>query len=348
MAIVIRPADLEADRGTLIEGLRQHLNPKTDDRRFAWLYAGNPHGPARVWMAVDEAQDILVGSTGLLPRLFYANGQRRLGCVFIDSWTRPDYRFLGPAVRLQRACVEAVRSGELPVGYDYPRQSMMAVYQRLKLAAADELVTRSKLLRADRFIGNRVRSRFAARTLSALVNPLLRLADWGGGTPTGLTIDLAAGRCGGEFDELAARTSADVGLQVARSSEYLNWRFVDHFHLRHEFLVARVDGCHAGFLVLVDDPDADQINVVDVLTEPKPGVLDGLIEHAILLARQRRRSVISMSLLSQDPRGKILAERRFVAERRVPFVVVRADANDERTTGGDRPGFGFTSGDESD
>lgn len=348
MAVVVREADLEADRSLLIEGLREHLNPKTDDRRFAWLYAGNPHGPARVWLAMDETSGILAGSTGLLPRYFFANGQRQLGCVFIDSWTHPDYRFLGPAVKLQRACVEAVRSGEFPVGYDYPRQSMMAVYQRLRLAPADELVIRSKLLRADRYIGNRVRPRLAARALSAMANPLLRLADAGGRIRAGLTIDLAPGRCGGEFDELAARTRADFGLQVARDSEYLNWRFVDHFHLRHEFLVARLEGRLAGFLVLVDDPAADQINVVDALTEPTPGVLEGLIEHAIMLARRRRRSVLSMSLLSQDPRGEALAARRFIEQRRVPFVVVRANTGEDLPTGGGRPAFGFTYGDESD
>lgn len=348
MAVVIRQADLEADRGRLIEGLRQHLNPKTDARRFDWLYAGNPRGPARVWLALDDERDLLVGSSALLPRDFYLDGQRRLGCLFIDSWTHPDYRFLGPALKLQRACVEAARSGEFCVAYDYPRQSMMAVYQRLRMPAADQLVPRTRLLAFDRFLGNRLRSPTLARPIAWLLNPWLRLADLARPAHGSVEVAPATGRCGPEFDALAARAGAAGGLQVARTAEYLNWRFHDHFHLDFEFLLAHRGGRLAGYLVLLDQPEAGQVDVVDLQADPEPGVLEALVARAAAIGRGRGRSVLSVSLLESDPRLRHSALRAQADAPRIPLVLVwpsgLADGQPRPSAGGLR----FTQGDDSD
>ena len=348
MAVVIRQADLEADRGRLIEGLRQHLNPKTDARRFDWLYAGNPHGPARVWMAFDEDTGHLVGSSAILPRYFYLNGQRRLGCLFIDSWTHPDYRFLGPALKLQRACIEAARSGEFCVAYDYPRQSMMAVYQRLRMPAADHLVPRTRLLALDRFLGNRLPSPALARPLARLLNPLLRLAELPRPAPGTVEVSLATGRCGPDFDALAERTAPACGLQVARTADYLNWRFQDHFHLRHEFLLARRAGRLAGYLVLLDQPAAGQLDVSDLQAEAEPDVLAGLLARAAALGRTRGRSVLSVSLLESDTRLQHMGLRPAEGVTRIPFVLVWPHGSEGARSFTGSGGPCFTQGDDSD
>lgn len=348
MAVVIRQADLEADRERLIEGLQQHLNPRTDARRFDWLYAGNPHGPARVWMALDDERDLLVGSSALLPRYFYLEGQRHLGCLFIDSWTHPDYRFLGPALKLQRACVEAARSGEFRVAYDYPRQSMMAVYQRLRIPAADHLVPRTRLLGFDRFLGNRLRSTVLARPIAWLLNPWLRLADLSWPARRSVEVAPATARCGPEFDELAARIGAACRLLVARTADYLNWRFHDHFHLRHEFLLARRAGRLAGYLVLLDQPEAGQLDVVDLQAGPEPGVLEALLARAAATGRSRGRSVLSVSLLESDARLQQAGLRPREGAPRIPLVLVWPHGREAAWSPDGTGGPCFTQGDDSD
>lgn len=348
MGITVRQADLDADRDRLISSLREHLNPKTDTKRFSWFYEQNPQGPAKVWIAVDEDSGLLVGSSAALPRHFFVDGERRLGCVFMDSWVHPSYRFLGPAVRLQKACMDSVYRGEFAVGYDYPRQSMTAIYRRLRTPVTDELVTYRKVLRTDRFLLKRVRPAGLARALSAAANPLLALTDLRVSVPRGVEVESGLTRCDSEFDDLAARTAHLFAVQVARTAEYLNWRFHDHFHHHYEFIGARSEGRLVGFFVLLDDEAASQLNIVDFLVEPQARFWDALLATAVSLGRARRRSVLTVSMLSRDPRCSMLQAYRFSPSGTLPFVFLHATDMQLRPEGGALGAYGFSSGDEAD
>lgn len=348
MATAVRQANLPADRESLIEALREHLNPRTNDSRFRWLYEQNPHGKASIWIAVNQENGAIVGSTAALPRYFYLNGSRRLGCVFADSWTHPAFRYLGPAVSLQRACLQAVQRGEFAVAYDFPQKSMIAVYRRLRIPAADVLVTYERVLRLDRLLGNRVRPRALATTIAALGNPLLAMTERRPGHSRGMIIEDGPTNCGNEFDELAARTARSFGVHVARTSEYLNWRFVNHFHNRHEIIVARRADRLVGYLVMTDDELNSQVNVIDFLVEPELDIWSGLLASAVQRCRERRRSVLSVSVLSQDCRAATLRSGRFAARREVPFILLNAPEINRGDLQGSLGMAGFTYGDEAD
>lgn len=345
---LVREADLIADREHLIDGLRTHLNPRTDESRLRWLYERNPHGKARVWVVTERESGSIVGSSAVLPRHFFVNGVRTSGCVFADSWTHPDYRFLGPAIALQRACLDAVLRGEFAVGYDLPHGSMIAIYRRLHMAAADQLVQYQKILRVDRFLGNRIRSRAMARALAILGNPFLALRDMRPRRKQGIVVEKASGRCGPEFDQFALATASSFGIQVARSAEYLNWRFLDHFHHRYEIIVARRSGRLTGYLVLLDDERNGQINVVDLLVEHDHDVLASLLGWAIDHCRERRRSVLSISMLSRDFRVAAVRARGFSAARSTPWILVAGTGVSVPSLRGSAGAAGFTEGDEAD
>lgn len=327
MTVAIRLADIAADRETLINLLREHLNPLTDAARFDWLYAGNPHGPARVWLAADQERDIAVGSCAALPRYFYVDGKRELGCVFADFWVHPSFRFLGPAVSLQRVCMHPVKSGEFRVAYDFPQRSMIAVYRRLRVPVHDELVTHTKLLRTNRYLSNRFGSKALADALSLLANPLLTLADLRLRRARGVEIAVEAGPCGAEYSELAARVAGSYGIHVSRTADYLNWRFGAHFHHKYEFVVARRAGVLCGYLVLLDDPPASQLNVADCHGEKDVAVLISLLAFAVDLARARRRAVFAASLLSADPRRATLQSSGFTPGKQTPFIVMQPEGS---------------------
>jgi hypothetical protein len=347
MTIAIRLADIAAERDMLIDVLREHLNPRTNAARFDWLYGGNPQGPVRVWVAVDDATNAVVGSCAAAPRYFYIGGRRELGCVFLDFWVHPSYRFLGPAASLQRACMEPVRTGEFRVAYDFPQRSMIAIYKRLRVPVRDELVTQAKVVRADRFLANRVRAPGIASALSALVNPLLRLADARLNVAHDIDVSVEAGPCGPEFAELAERVNTRYGVHVARTPEYLEWRFRRHFNHRYEIVTARRRGVLIGYIVVLDDPETSQLNVVDCYGEPDPASVRALLVFAVRLTRARGRSVTAASFLTSDARVNTASSLGFRCSKTGPLILVHPQRDAQPARADDEPCM-FTYADEAD
>ena len=342
MSLVIRPADLSKDREVLIAEIRTHLNPLTDQRRFDWLYLANPHGRGRVWIAEDPDAGVVVGTCAALPRKFVAHGEEVGGCVFADFWIHPQYRSLGPAVQLQQSCMDSVRSGEFSLAYDYPRKSMIAVYKRLGVETHDHLVRHTKLLRLDQFLEHRLPSAWVARTLTCWTDPLFQLMDlpWRNTGP--YVVEVEEGRCGAEYTELARRVGDAYGICVARSAEYLNWRYRDHFHQRHEFVVARRNGQLAGFTVFVDHGRDGQI--VDLFGDSDPLLTRVLVAHVSSILRSRGRSSVSVSLLASDRRAALLRAMSFVARDQAPLIVYEPSRAASSTSGK----YCFMYGDEAD
>jgi hypothetical protein len=297
----VREADLVADRTRLIDGLRSHLNALTDERRFDWLYRQNPAGQARVWIVEDPNGEAILGSCALLPRELSIAGTRVRGCIVADSWVHPNYRFLGPALKLQKACMQAISDDGLRLAYDFPRKSMVAIYRRLRIEPRDHLTDFVKLMRADAFLANRIGRHAGTRLLSALVNPLLRALD-GPDRGRRYTIALETAQCGAEYTDLFDRTMRDAGqaeIRVAHTAEYLNWRYRGHFHQRHEFLVARDAGRLAGYAVFIDDPA--RATCVDLLSAGDESLPRRLLRQLVAELRRRRRQSVAFPLLAGDP-----------------------------------------------
>src|SRR5258708_16184568 len=149
MAIVVRPADLEKDRELLIDAFSRFLTPLSDDRRFDGLYLGIPHGRARAWLATDVSGRV-IGACAAFPRRFYFGDGTTAGGVLGDFCIAPDYRSLGPALQLQRACLDTIGSGEVAPGYDFPRSGLLALYKRLGIQPRRPTVRRANPRRAAR------------------------------------------------------------------------------------------------------------------------------------------------------------------------------------------------------
>src|SRR5262249_14595697 len=103
MPVRIRQAALNSDEAELTDLLRRHLAPTADERRFGWLYRDSPHGEARSWLACD-AQGNAVGAATAFPRRVHVDGREKRNWVLGDFCLDEEFRSLGPALQLQRAC----------------------------------------------------------------------------------------------------------------------------------------------------------------------------------------------------------------------------------------------------
>lgn len=318
MTLTIRPGDLDRDAQAIVKVLAAHVNPRYDAARFDWAYRQNPDGPGRAWAAVEASTGEIVGVAGAIPRRVYVGTEEAHAWVLADFCFAERYRALGPALRLQRTCLEASVEAGVSFCYDFPAGRMMPIYQRLQAKPIGHLRRLVRLLRIDDKLRALGVPGFLATPLAAAGNLALAGGVAAGRRTRGLEIALHSGPCGEEFSVLD-RESVDGGVtRIRRSAGYLNWRFLANPFRPHEILTARRDGRLAGYLVLATDATAPTI--VDLSPSPRP-VTAALVAAAVRQAHRRRASAITASVVDFHPAASMLTGLGFRGREASPVVV---------------------------
>jgi hypothetical protein len=319
MPIQIRSAKFPEDRSRLVAFLREFLAPLSSDRRFDWLYLENPAGQALIWLATNAADGALIGAAAAFPRRICAHGRVLQGFVLGDFCIHPSFRALGPALQLQRACLEVTNYPASERAYDFPSESMSAVYRRLGVEPQDQMVRMAKPLRVDRKIASSIKSRVLARSLIVLGNRALK---WRRGRPRIEPADEIGwheGPCNVEFTGLAAETLENAGVCVVRDAPYLNWRFLSHPVQKFEILTARKKNALIGYLILTQE-DQD-VRIVDLLGTADTRILRNLVLHAAESARERGAMTISASVLGSHRYMKLFESLGFRRRESCPVFL---------------------------
>jgi hypothetical protein len=277
MIVKVRAGDIESDRDTAIQLLRRHVNPAYDRKRFDWLYHAGAAGQGRLWMAEDASTGETVGVAGAFPRRMVTEHGPITSWLLGDFCVAETHRALGPALQLQRACLEDLAADGVRVCYDFPSRSMEAVYRRLRIVPSIQFRRMVRPLR----VSHRLRQR--AGILAGAAGRVIDLAlGWACRPPrlaSGLAVAPHSGRCGQEFSELARRVGVANGVCGERSAEYLNWRYLDSPLDRHELLTARSNGTLVGYVAIARE--AQVATLVDIFSVADDAVLDGLVRHAV-------------------------------------------------------------------
>lgn len=339
MTLTIRPAALAEDAQGIVKLLAAHVNPQYDAARFDWAYRLNPDGPGRAWAAVEASSGEIVGVAGAIPRRVHVGADERLAWVLADFCFAERYRALGPALRLQRACLEAAAEAGISFCYDFPAVRMMPIYQRLHAKPIGHLRRLVRLLRIDDKLRALGVPPFLAAPLGAAGNLVLAGGIAMGDRARRLEIALHAGPCGEEFSVLDRENVDASATRTRRSAEYLSWRFLANPFRAHEILTARQDGRLAGYLVLAGD--AATTSIVDLSPSP-PSVIRALVAAAVRLAHRRGASVITASVIDFHPATAILADQGFRAREASPVIVCAAPGAPSRL---EHTAWFFTEGD---
>jgi hypothetical protein len=247
----------------------------------------------------------------------YLGGIETMGWVLGDFCLDEKYRSLGPALELQRACLEAV-APPFEFCYDFPSRSMMAVYRRLGVQQTGAMVRWAKLLRSERRIEKAVRSKAVARGLGIIVD--LVLARRGRkAKESDCDLVLHQGLCGEEFDALDQRMRGCPGLVTARTTEYLNWRYLTHPGAVHEILTARRAGALLGYAIFTQC--GEDANIVDLCSVQEPAVILRLLAGVVDLLGQRRAATVSMNAGDWHPWSVMFERAGFRRREASPLVV---------------------------
>jgi hypothetical protein len=317
VALTIRSADLREDRERIIETLRRYLTPLSDAARFDWLYGGNPNGQAAAWIALDERRGETVGVASAFPRRATLAGEAEHCWVLGDFCIHEQYRALGPALQLTRACLAAVDRGSVAFCLDFPSQSMMAIYRRLGIQAFGQMTRYVKVLSWKR----RLEAAVSGRGTQALVGLLGTVVDrWPArrrGPVSGGTVTLEDRDCGAEFDELDRVNRDRASFYLDRSAAYLNWRYRRNPLGRHEILVARQDGQLQGYAILA--PPGLHATIAD-LVAASDTTAALLLEEAARLLAARSVVTLSMPVSSSHPAIPLLLRSGFRPRESSPVI----------------------------
>ncbi len=317
MDIYLRAADVVQDEDVLVT-LGQKYLPLMDSRRFRWLYRENPFGSARVWLAMDDAGNNPVGMAAVFPRRAYVAGTEVLGCVLGDFCISENYRSLGPALQLQRACLSLVKSGEFAFCYDFPSSRMLSIYRYLGLTPAESSVRMIKLLRTDAAVRRLIPVKSVSGVISRGANRALALRDRVRSTSDCVDYRLNHEPSSEEYSELAAQVGSSLGDCTLRSLEYLNWRYRQHPTQRYESLATYRNGKLRGFCFF--SIAENEAFISDLFGIPGKETIEDLLNGLVKLFRSRGVSAINISVLASDPRLQSLKNLGFYSRESVPVV----------------------------
>jgi hypothetical protein len=319
MTLSVRQADLDQDRQIIIEFLYQSLTRQSDSKRFEWLYEKNPHGAARVWLAIDSRRDMIVGTAAAFPRVMQVSGKDvicwNLGDFAIDR----NFRSLGPGILLQKACLGPVLKGEIPFFYDHPSDSMMAIYKRLGISESGWVQRFAKPLRIDQKLENLFVKGVITRGVGKVGNWLLEVRDHRICYKHHYDVAIHDGYFSEEFTDLDKRVSRRYRVCGRRTAEYLNWRYSENPLSRYQVLTVRNQGELRAYAIFVCTERSAIL--VDFFGEEEPGIPGTILSAVTDILRKGGVFTLSIPVLEFSVLIPIMKRCHFYPRERAPFIV---------------------------
>jgi len=305
---------VSADDGRILTLLRRHFREGAQARQ-AWIYTGNPHGKALVWIASEQGQDVALVS--IFPRRVVVQACRRPGALAGDCLVSPEARSPELMARLHRTYTARLDALGLDVVFGPPRPENIAGMQQAGFRQADRFRRWVRLLRGG--LERKLRRLPGAAALAA---PALWLMERAVSVPTcGHTLE-AEQLYGEDLDRLFDRVQHDHAAVCVRDAAYLRWRYLRAPHGRQQGFALRRGGELRGFASCFVRQES--LVVVDLLCP----LHDRLPEIALqLLAERAGRlgcTTVEMALAAPPVLHRRLLRCGFLPRERWSFLVAAA------------------------
>jgi hypothetical protein len=262
--------------------------PGTPSKRFEWLSAGNPAGPAVWFLAFEHGTSELAGTVSLVPRQLRVGGTILRAGIMGDFMVGEQYRGFGPYLKLLRETMASRSSLGLDCIYTIPNPASRMACMRVGMKKVKDLYCFVRPL-AMRFYVEKVLPGGIASVLGPLASAGLRLISQEMlVSPRGIREESL--QFGAPFDELWRDLRGLPDEMVGdRSAGFLAWRYVQNPLCRFRLLTARENGAPRieGFLVFAE-VEKNKLEVYDILGRDDRTV-GRLIAALIGVARGERR-----------------------------------------------------------
>ena len=331
MDLVVKRADLIRDRHAIVGLHKKFLAPHCDEKRFDWLYCQNPFGSPLVWIAQEIGSGEAVGTAAAFPRSLQVGSKKEFGWVLGDFCVSDAYRSLGPALQLQRKCLEGVGLGENSIWYDFPSRKMLAIYKRLKIFPSCNMVRFVKPLRIDRRVESWVKGGFLQKGLAELGNKVLNWTTKTVSVRKGLTFHSHGEERGSEFTETFEEIGEQLGNCLERTAAYVDWRYAQNPLYTCRLLTARLNDRLKGYIVYADI-EGEAI-ILDLFGHKEQDIILGLIGQVIEKVRDRGSQSLSVSMVERHIWIPFFESFGFKPRDMDPVIIQNPMGENQRTNG---------------
>lgn len=295
MTYSVGPYDAVSAREAILELWRRNFPDALPDR-YAWLYES---GPASGFvLRTDEGR--AVGATGLMRRDFTAFGKTLKAAQAIDLNVDRNHRTIGPALRLQRAVLAAVESGEVDLAYGFPNSQSEAVLGHVGYQTLGSLERWVKPLSCSVGFDHLGWPRWLARSSAVLLDPIFsrKFSEVLYRRPRTIRV-CEADSFDARFDQLWQTAGNQFPILGERTSAYLNWRFCQCPGQRYRVLgITDANGQLLAYLV--HGRSGEAAYVADLLFADGRYLGPLLAEFLRLVRRDNVRKVVLLYLGRSD------------------------------------------------
>jgi hypothetical protein len=317
VTVVVREADVRVEQKDLIDLLSRHFDDwaARGSAKFEWLYLSNPFGRARAWV-LESGPDRFLGVSTAFPRTLRAGGRTFDAWVLGDFCVDAKHRSLGPALQLQRAVSTMVDRGEVGAWYDFPSRTMQAIYRRMGVPSAGQMVRFVHPLRVDGMIRGKVENPLLAEGLKAFGNAVLGARDALRGRDASVEIQI--------FEDDFSKESVlgqglEGGVSLDRTPEYLQWRYRREPQGANEILAAWRKGVCGGLLVF--RAGSENHAILDAFGIRQELFLRELVLEVLARARESSATSVTASISSDHPWTATFSALGFHRREAAPYFV---------------------------
>lgn len=298
MSYLVVRADLAQDRGTILKFWHNN-HQKPLDRKFQWIYEGNPHGRALVWLIKHGPSGDCVGMVSVFPRKLWVGGRTVLAGVMGDFLIHEGHRTAGPAVMLMRNVRTAVPAAGIDLLYGFPNKTAEPILKRAGFQRLGGLTRLTRVLKTRSLLKKRGLPDMVAAMVSPIADAALRLGPSFRAGNARLEGDCREVR---QFDERYSEAwkSARTGVAVERSPEYLTWKYLEDPDDTNRVcaVFGSSDQRVEGYLVSRQDENSVEIReIVGESGRARSSLIAGLTRHAQTL----NADTIVVTLLDNVP-----------------------------------------------
>jgi GNAT superfamily N-acetyltransferase len=292
---------------------------------WLWEFRNNPGGQGIIAIAEDKGE--IVGHYSILPIKMTYSGNEILGAQSVDTMTHPEYQHQGIFIKLAREVYQEAASHGISVIWGLPNEKSLPGFKSKldwitvgTIPGLVKVVNANKILK--RFLPNSLIFVLGRLIVSASISLVFR-------TKKVRIIDKVSINqikiFNHKADLLWQKIRNDFGIAVIKSSEYLNWRYVNHPDGQYIIFTAERDEELQGFIVLkIVSPLVGHI--VDILVIPtETHIFHRLISKAIEFFRQANIGVIYCYILD-DRYYQIFKRNGFKAVGSELVLGVRANS----------------------
>jgi hypothetical protein len=305
----------EEPAGQVLEEVLGMLNltrPRRGERPIAflrWKYLENPDGVAVVWTVRTRPEGKLVGFTACIPRRVVVRGTEQLAWVGADFSIHPEFRTLGPAVKLRRQASLQINTGRAAFLFAHPNDKMASIHARCGHIPLGAMIQLARPLQLASKLARRTGGAFLKHIARWGVDPLLRTAMrlW---TPQLSSVQrLPAPVFDQRFDALFATHAQSFPVIGVRDARYLNWRWSPRSGDNPQVLVDLEGGELRGYAVFTTD--REDIVIRDLFPGHDTRVMNRLLSALVREAVIGGISELRAYFLEGNPLIALLRNRYF-------------------------------------